>query len=202
MKKMKTALICAILTVIVISAFAIPGVSAYSETDPLITLSYLEEVVVPKIKEELTSFVESSFSGVRDDLAQELSNQIDSKLESVEPSVTVSATVDDTRGAVNSDEVNVTPVNASYILLELSKGQKIMAQSICEFIVRPGSKMKAVSPFDSQGVADITNGVEVLDGQELSINAYCLIPRGGDGRGMEVVSEKAYVMIRGEYTVG
>lgn len=201
MKRTKIALICAVLTAVIVSAFAVTGVSAYSETDPLITLSYLEEVVVPNIKEELTSFIEASFSGVRDDLAQELSNQIDSKLESVEPTVQTSTVAPG--GQVNADDVIASsPASASYTLLELNKGQKIMAQSICEFIVRPGSKVIAVSPFESQGVADITNGVEVLDSKEISINAYCLIPRGSDGRGMEVVSEKAYIMIRGEYTVG
>ena len=201
MKKTKVALICAVLTAVAVSVFVFTGVSAYSETDPLITLSYLEQIVVPEMKEEVTSFIETSFKDVRDDLAQELSNQIDSKLESVQPTVQASSNV--TNSAVNSDEVSaLSPANASYTLLELNKGQKIMAQSICEFIVRPGSKVVAISPFDSQGVADITNGVEVLNSQELSINAYCLIPRGGDGRGMEVVSEKAYIMIRGEYTVG
>ena len=77
-----------------------------------------------------------------------------------------------------------------------------MADSICEFIVRPGSRVAVISPFPSQGVADITNGIEVLGGENVSINAYCLIPRGADGRGLTVLSEKAYIMIRGDYTIG
>ena len=81
-------------------------------------------------------------------------------------------------------------------------GQTVMANSICEFIVRPGSKVEAISPFPEQGIADITNGIEVLNGDIISLNAYCLIPRGNDGRGMKVLSEKAYIMIRGEYTIG
>ena len=81
-------------------------------------------------------------------------------------------------------------------------GQTILADSICEFIVRPGSRVVAVSPFPGQGIADITNGIEVLGGEQISINAYCLIPRGGDGRGLTVIGERAYIMIRGDYTIG
>ena len=38
--------------------------------------------------------------------------------------------------------------------------------------------------------------------ETIAINAYCIIPRGADGRGFKVISDKAFIMIRGDYTIG
>ena len=90
----------------------------------------------------------------------------------------------------------------TYELLELTAGQTVLCDSAVEIIVRPGSLVTVVSPFEAQGIADITNGNELLNNIEIPINAYCIIPRGKDGRGFYVHSENAYIMIRGEYTIG
>ena len=158
--------------------------TASSESDPLISLSYLEKIVLPSFKQEILSEITGAAPDLSSDIITEQAKEVSST---------------PTRAEVNVDEV-VIPT-ASYTLIELSKGELIMAESICEFIVRPGSHVECVSPFEAQGIADITNGVEVLNGTEISINAYCLIPRGGDGRGLKVVGEKAYIMIRGDYTI-
>lgn len=175
LKNKKTVIALSILTGILVSVFALFSVSAYSENDPLITLSYLKEILFPAFKQEIISEIGTN-------TAQD--NE--------------SAFPDESTPAVNTDSA----ADATYKLLELSAGQTVTANSICEFIVRPGSNVTVISPFPAQGIADITNGIEVLNGERISINAYCLIPRGSDGRGMTVVSEKAYIMIRGDYTIG
>lgn len=151
MSKKKLTIIISILVGVILSVTVLVSVSAYTDDDPLITLSYLEQVILPQIQ----------------------------------------------GGTLETSQASNT-----YTLLELEQGQIVTANSICEFIVRPGSKVSAVSPFPAQGIADITNGIEVLADELISINAYCLIPRGDDGRGIMVLSEKAYVMIRGDYTIG
>ena len=93
-------------------------------------------------------------------------------------------------------------VMCSEAVVELKKGQTVYAESVIELIVRPGSKVTCVSPFEVQGIADITLGKEVMNGEELAINSYCIIPRGKDGRGFKINSEKAYIMIRGDYRIG
>ena len=174
MNKKKIAVLLSILAGTILTFTAVVSTSAYTDGDPLITLSYLEQIFKPSVKQEI--------------------------IDEVSQNVSVSAS------AGTDEYVNIdTPVPAaspSYTLVELSMGQTITADSICEFIVRPGSRVTAVSPFPEQGIADITNGTEVLNGEQISINAYCLIPRGGDGRGLTVIGEKAYIMIRGDYTIG
>ncbi len=161
MNKKKLAVILSILLGTLLTVFAVFTASAYTDGDPLITLSYLQEIFAPTLKQQIA---------------------------------------DELKSTAPAD--NKTETSNSYELLELTNGNTVIADSICEFIVRPGSKVTAVSPFPSQGIADITKGVEVMNDEAISINSYCLIPRGGDGRGIKVVGEKAYIMIRGDYTIG
>ena len=141
------------------AAFFAVGTMASTETDPLITLSYLEKVAFPKFKSEIVA---------------------------------------ETQGQSNTS----IEKSGSYAVVELQKDQIVYAESVVELIVRPGSNVVCVSPFEDQGIADITLGIEVKEGEEISINSYCIIPRGQDGRGFKVVSDKAYVMIRGDYRIG
>lgn len=190
LKKRKTAVVVGIIIALLLSVFALFSVSAYSENDPLITLSYLQDILFPAFKDDIMTQVNTAI----EDLSQR-GAEYDDKA--------VPAVSDEAEDAENVDGIDSnSSADATYTLLELTKGQTVMADSICEFIVRPGSNVCAVSPFPSQGIADITNGIEVLDGEKISINAYCLIPRGSDGRGMTVISDKAYIMIRGDYTIG
>ncbi len=156
-------------------------VIAYSsDEDPLVTLSYLNNVVIPQLKDELSALYTTS----NDDGSKVLTDE----------------NSDESTGAdvsLNSDG----SAQGTYETIELNAGDTLSALSALEIIVRPGSIVTAVSPFEHQGVADITNGVELYNDDEFSVNAYCIIPRGNDGRGLYVISEKAYILIRGEYEI-
>lgn len=195
MNKKRLTIVFSIIFGAFLVVSAIFSASAYSDSDPLITLSYLQEIFAPSLKQEILSDIENGFVS-KDEIQPEPENAPEAEQE------TVPAISEQENSAESVDNIADTSQSPSYTLLELSHGQTVMAQSICEFIVRPGSKVAVITPFPSQGVADITNGVEVLSGEMVSINAYCLIPRGGDGRGITVIGEKAYVMIRGDYTIG
>lgn len=73
-------------------------------------------------------------------------------------------------------------------------------------ILRSGSAI-AVSPYTeqgkTQGINNLTDGIDILDGQNVPLFNSVLIPRGGsDGRGVKVTSlEGAYFMIGGNYTI-
>ncbi len=183
LNKKRAAIVLSTILALFIGVFSFASVSAYTEDDPLITLSYLEQVVLPAFKDEILGLVGLASFDDPDDEYIDASEYPEDEEE-------------------NNIESADSMADATYSLLELSYGDTVMAESICEFIVRPGSEVVAVSPFPAQGIADITNGIEVLDGDYISINAYCLIPRGSDGRGMRVESENAYIMIRGDYTIG
>lgn len=134
-------------------------------SDPLITLSYLQSVVIPQIETSLISRLTG----------------------------TVTQQSNNTPAAQTS--------GGSYVVIELTRGQTVTAKTeSIEIIVRPGTAASAVSPFNDQGIADLTDGTELTNGTKLPINHILLVPRN-DGRGIVITSSKAYIMVRGDYEI-
>lgn len=181
--KIGAVLICAFA---VCSVFSLSLVSHSQNSDPLITLSYLNEILLPQFRTEILGDVDKKLNGT------------------YVPSSTQTPAVSVPDNTQPNTDISTAPadVNTSYTLLELTLGQCVYTNSTLELIVRPGSEVYAVSPFPEQGIANITHGKEYLNGDRIDINAYCLIPRGGDGRGFYVNNEKSYVLVRGEYYIG
>ncbi len=148
------------------------------ENDPLVSLSYIDEVVKPeyeaKIK-ELSDIITSLT-----DTVIALEEKI-SALEGPPPEAS-----DGTDGQY--EVVHIT-----------NKGSKLLADSPCEIILRSGTAI-AVSPIEN-GLNNITDGSELLNAAEIPLYNCLLVPRGGDGRGIQITSEGAYVMVRGEYQI-
>ena len=94
--------------------------------------------------------------------------------------------------------------SASYTVVSLTAGQKLMAVDSCEVILRSGSASVIVSDETNRsmniGLSDATAAAELLHGTDVPVNHYIIIPRG-DGRGMLVSSDIAYFMVRGEYQI-
>ena len=91
-----------------------------------------------------------------------------------------------------------------YEVVEAVAGQKIMAVSSCELIFRSGKAnvivTSDVNRENSIGMTDLTSGSELLNGDAVPVNHQIIIPRP-DGRGIEITSSVAYMMIRGEYEI-
>ena len=99
------------------------------------------------------------------------------------------------------ESIKNSPDSAAFQVLELKKGQRLRAQSnTLEIILRPGGAAFVTSPHGDQGIADLTWGTELLNGDRLPVNHSLLIPRA-DGRGISVSSDTAYVIIRGSYEI-
>lgn len=90
--------------------------------------------------------------------------------------------------------------STDYQVITLQEGQTLYAKSSLEFILRPGASAIAVSPSAENGIANVSHGVELMNGYPIPINVYCVIPRG-DGRGIQCLSDTAYIMVRGQYEI-
>ncbi len=183
MKRYKFLKICAgiVLSALIIIPLAFSAVSYSAENDPLVTLSYLTEIILPQMKKDVSA-------------------EIDKKIAQSADVINIITTPDENADE-NSGSEEHSPLG-TFTLLELENGKCVYTNSVLEFIVRPGSSVSAISPFPEQGIADITNAVEYLDGDEIKINSYCLIPRGNDGRGIRVNNELSYILVRGDYYIG
>ncbi|MFX3634463.1 MAG: hypothetical protein ACE3L7_14700 [Candidatus Pristimantibacillus sp.] len=94
-------------------------------------------------------------------------------------------------GAVSSDKLEVVTV---------PNGKTLIAAEGTEVIVR-GGKVVAYSP-DTNGLADLTAGKDVLKGQPIPANHLILFPRAGRG----ITNDPSYtksltVLVRGAYTL-
>lgn len=161
----------------------------YSATsDPLVTLSYVNETIIPKIEKEVTERVLEALkeSGVETPTAhpKEQEPEVQEPVVESTPSVDLSG--------------------LKYTVIHLTKGQKLFANGesteSLEVILRAGEAV-SVSPFSDQGIADLTASTQLLNGDKFVKNNYCIIPRGQDGRGLEIISDEAYLLVRGVYEV-
>ena len=144
------------------------------ENDPLVSLSYINEVVTPKYEEKIT----------------ELNSQIASLNETVTALNTSLAQATEKITALESKlaEQPTDSALGGYEVVHLTKGSKLLADSPCEII-----------PIN--GLNNITDGTELLNAVDVPLFNCLIVPRGGDGRGIQVTSDEAYVMVRGDYQI-
>lgn len=103
------------------------------------------------------------------------------------------------------ESMELPETNYGYEILELKSGDVFWAKASCEIILRSGKADIIVTDenniINRIGLSDLTDGKELLNNEALPINHYVIISRG-DGRGVKITSDKAYLMVRGEYEVG
>jgi len=151
--------------------------AAGSADDPIISLSYITKVFKPQIE-------------------QLIDQKVADKLKDYQPANNSTPST-----IVQNTYVMSEGASVSYVVLELTKGQKLRVKSgSLEFILRPGGSAVVVSDSKIQGIADLTTGDELYDGNSLPINHSLLIPRA-DSRAISVTSVIAYIMVRGDYEI-
>ena len=173
MKKKILAVTAALLALVMTAVIA--AAAAYdSSVDPIVTLSYLSN----QFKNEILS-------------------EVDKRIENIVGSLEQYRIAKD-----NEPEPVVTEIplpSASFEVVELGLGDELYAESPCEIMLRAGSVM-CIAPDASQGLADTTGGYDIYNGDYLTKNHMCLIPRA-DGRGISAKSESVFIMVRGEYSI-
>lgn len=99
-----------------------------------------------------------------------------------------------------SKQTAAPQASTEYAVITLTQGQSLYAASSLELILRPGAGAKVISPIAENGIANLTHGTEIYNGEDIPINAYCIIPRA-DGRGIQCTSGTAYILVRGAYEI-
>lgn len=160
------------VTLAIVSALGIAAGAAYdSSENPLITLSYLTEI-----------------------FRVELLDEVDERLEALEAKLDFS----DDDYMYEEPEATET-VSAHYEVVELRYGDALYAVSACDIMLRAGVAT-CIAPDPTQGISNYTVGAEIYNGETLTKNHMCLIPRG-DGRGVLAQSESVFFMVKGDYTI-
>lgn len=155
------------------------GASQGSQTDPLVTMSYINQVTTPKILSE-----------------------VDVKL-----SLREQALVDRLNAAITQYEKDMdqklsgstgTAVGGSsaFTVVSVASGQQLIASSGGEFLLRSGTATAVAA--SAPGLIDTTGGGTLAAGGAIAANHLYLTT--ADGRGLKA-SSAVTVMVRGSYTV-
>lgn len=172
-KKMRATLLSlALVLTMLVSAVA---VSAYDGmTDPIISLSYLQQYTAQNIDPQI----------------QSLQNQI-TELKALVESLSSAGGIGTTAPVVDT---------TAFTVVQLQRGQTVIAGESCEIILRSGTAVVVLDAASLGGISDLTEGVDLASGAAVTLNHYLLVPRD-DGRGIHITSDVAFVMIKGAYTI-
>lgn len=110
------------------------------------------------------------------------------------------ATATPTPTATTSPTAAPAQSGDAVVIVDVKPGQTLIAGAGAEFIVRAGKAV--IYSQDSNGVADLTDGVDLVNGLAAPSNHLLSFPR--DGRGISVKEGQTLglvVMVRGSYTL-
>lgn len=158
------------------------------ESDPLISLSYIEEILKPAYDEKIEVLTKEN-----KELTEKLT-AFDEALKKAGETITALETK-----VTELEEKAPEAALGQYEVVHMKKGAKLLAKSPCELILRSGSGI--VVSITSNGINDFSEGVELMNAEEIPLYHGLLVPRGDDGRGIQITSNEAYVMVRGEYEI-
>ncbi len=209
-----------IVTVLTVAALAVAlacGAVFASGTaeDPLVSLSYLNSVVIPQLTTMIEQKVgeaagEGQIAAVDEQKLQELVAQEVANALSGEGSQdgggaetgtgTENSGQEGPEGQTSGEETPGQSASAAqYEAVQLFEGQTIVGtQGGIEVLLRRGTFV-CVDP-DGQKITNVTKGGEAGNGNELTLQNLYLIPRS-DGRGITCTSSEGWVMVRGDYSI-
>lgn len=142
-----------------------------SGVDPIISLSYLQKYKTEEIDPEISSMQEQIRL-----LQEQLQAYADGQ------GTTVSSSMEE------------------YEVKEVHAGDRIYASMATDIMLRAGGAVAIVPATAGGDIADYTDGSEIADGEAIPVNHMLLIARG-DGRGILITTDVAYIMVRGSVTI-
>lgn len=171
-----------ILAALLAGIFCLCGVAmaagSGTATDPLITLSYLNQTVTPDLLSQMDSKVDARTEKLKRELEQSIADY-SKKMEQA------------LSGAGESSG------SASFTVVTLTSGQRLQLSLGAEVMLRIGSAT-CVSP-GSPGLVDSTSGGTLNNGGSLTVNHLYLATI--EGRSVTAGSGTVKVLVRGGYTV-
>lgn len=144
-----------------------------SQSDPLVTLSYINDTVKPDVEKYASKAVA--------DLKDELADDFDDKLDEFSDDLTKK--LDD---ATVADEADI------FVEVTLNNGETVTCGIGAELMLREGS-------VETSGItlADLSSGTDATGA--LEVNHMYVVTRNGD---ITATSGDTMLLIKGEYTIG
>ncbi len=144
------------------------------EKDPLVTLSYLNEKVIPQVVAQ----VEQSAAARQEELARQFQAQVDQYRKDAQQG----------GGSAGS---------ASYALVTLTNGQTLKPEVGCELLLRVGTV--TVTAGSDPALIDLTTGGTINRNASLEKNHLYMATI--DDRTLQATADSVKILVRGNYTI-
>lgn len=176
-KKWPVRLISGGLVTLTLVGVAVAAGQQGSKSDPLVTLSYLNDQALPAIMSQ----VDGKVADKQTELEKKLAAVVDGYVKEVESRL---------NGGSGSSSGGV------FQIVNLKAGQTVVGTAACEFLLRSGKAVCVSST--APGLIDTTGGSTLSGGGALTANHLYLATV--DGRGVKAATD-ATIMVRGGYTI-
>ena len=155
------------------------GATQGTQTDPLVTMSYLSDVAGPAILKDVDAKLaarEQSYVDKLDALVRQYEQEMDDKL----------------AGATGTGDFS----SAAFTVVTVKSGQTLTGSTGCEFLLRSGTATCVAA--SAPGLIDSTDGSTLASGGAVQPNHLYLST--ADGRGLKATAD-ATVLVRGTYSI-
>ncbi|SMC45556.1 hypothetical protein [Papillibacter cinnamivorans] len=180
-KKWPLKAAAAVLVVATLAGFGVLAAESGSQTDPLITLSYLTDTLTPGILQQTDAKITSNNTLLTSALTEQINaftQQMDTKIAAVQ-------TGGQTPGT-----------SSTYAVVSLNSGQTLTGTIGTEIMLRVGTAACVAS--SSPGLIDMTDGSTLNNGASLVKNHLYMATI--ENRGIKATAA-VKVLVRGTYTV-
>lgn len=172
--KRKLKLAAAVVGVTAAITFGAAALAAAGDsTDPLVTLSYLNNVFAPTVTAKVDEAVAANETALKNDLDEAI-QKWESQLQ--------------TQGGGSS---------STFTVVTLTKGQKLVGSVGCEVMLRVGTATCLAS--GSPGLIDCTAGTTLSAGSALTQNHLYMVTV--DTRTISATADTVKLLVRGSYTI-
>ncbi len=198
MKKYKVTALAFAIVALTVTGLAVAAEYG-SQSDPLVTLSYINEVLKPEINGNISTAMagkESEFLATANVRLSDLKKEIENELKNYDLSGNISdALLDDI--AARAAGMSGTGGGASWEVVKIPSGKTMTCDVGVEALLRIGSATCVSS--GSTGLVNLSDATVLGDGGALKQNNLYIVTI--DSRGIKASGGDATVLVSGKYTI-
>ena len=200
MKKWSIWVTCGLVAVLMVAGLVAIAAEYGSQSDPLVTLSYIEKVLLPNAQKDVDKSVSNAMEDFEDALSdsnKSIQSYIDKKLRSF-----ASGDVDDelidaiAASVVEQMGGNVTAGEVSWSVVQVPAGSTVVCEVGVQAVLRVGQAVCVAA--GSPGLIDLSNGETLENGGALAANH--LYTASIQGRGI-YTAQGCTLLIAGSYNI-
>lgn len=200
MKKWSIWLTCVLVAVMMIAGLGVIAAEYGSQSDPLVTLSYIEKVLLPNAQKDVDKTVSNAMEEFEDALSDSdktIQSYIDKKLRSFASGDVDEELIDAIASSVLEQAGgSVTAGEVSWSVIQVPAGSTVVCEVGVQAILRVGQATCVAA--GTPGLIDLSNGETLENGGALAANH--LYTASIQGRGI-YTAQGCTLLIAGSYTI-